>query len=284
MDSNFFFSATKVLENTWLITSCGSTAYLCAGDSQGVVIDTGDSYGNLREFCEQLCGKPVPVVLNTHGHFDHTGRNGDFEKAYMGKLAAVIAKTPNGGQPIERYPLDYEIETVDDGFVLDIGGRTFEAFRMDGHSPDSIAWLDRKYRILFTGDNLAAMTPLNYKCVDPQPSMYLYMMSVAKLLTVRDAYDWIGYGHGTQIASADMVNHAMMAALRALEGELDEQPPRKGGGRPEEDERKGPKGMPPDFSKHDPADRGFIQYKDVAIAFNKRYLKDTTRYDVVIGT
>lgn len=278
-----YFTSKKVLEDTWLITSHGSTAYLCAGDKQGIVIDTGDSYGNLREYCEKLCGKPVQMVLNTHGHFDHTGLDGYFKKAYMGRLAAVIAKSPNGNQPIERYPIDYEIEIVDDGFVLDIGGRTFEAIRMDGHSPDSIAWLDRKYRIIFTGDNLAGMVPLEYKCVDPQPSMLLYMMSVAKLLTRRDEYDWVGFGHGRELADGSMVNHAMMAALRALDGELDN-PEKHEGVHPVEDGIIGPINTPPDMSKHNPEDNGFIQYKDVSIMFNKRYLKDSTRYDVIIGT
>lgn len=282
-DQSFYFDAKEVLANTWLITSHGSTAYLCAGDTEGVVIDTGDSYGNLRQFCENLCGKPVKTVLNTHGHFDHTGLNGYFDIAYMGRLAAVIAKQPNGGQPAERYPLDYEIVTVDDGFTIEIGGRVFEAFRMDGHSPDSIAWLDKTCRILFTGDNLAAMVPLDYHCVDPQPSMLLYMMSVAKLLTRREEYDYVAYGHAQELRSADMVNHAMMAALRALDGELDE--PDKGPHpRPVEDGIKGPIDQPYHNPNKNPADDGFIRYKDVEIIFNKRYLKDTTRYNIVEGT
>ena len=49
-----YFQSKEVQKNTWLITSHGSTCYLCAGEKQGVVIDTGDSYGNLREYCEKL--------------------------------------------------------------------------------------------------------------------------------------------------------------------------------------------------------------------------------------
>ena len=276
-----YFRAKEVAKDTWLIRSHGSTAYLCAGDARGIVVDTGDSYGNLREFCEDLCGKPVTEALSTHGHFDHTGLNGQFDRAYMGRLAAVIAKKPNGGQPIERYNTDYEIVTVDDGFVLDIGGRRFEAIRMDGHSPDSIAWLDLTNRILFTGDNLAANIPLDYKCNDPQPSMLLYVMSVAKLLARRDEYDLVGYGHGEELVDADIVHHAMIAALRALDGELDEPAPH--GPRPVEDGIIGPVDIPPKLT-HNPADAGYVRYKEVGIMFDKRYLRDTTRYDIVEGT
>lgn len=276
------FESELLAPDTWRINGTGCTAYLVCGEREGAMIDTGDSTEDLRAYAEGLCGKSVRMVMNTHGHFDHTGGNGFFSVAFMGEKAAQIAKLPNGSQPIEEYPLDYAIVTVSDGFTLDLGGRVFEAFRMDGHSPDCIAWLDKRERILFTGDNMN-MVPMKYKCVDPQPSMLLYMQSVAKLLCRREEYDWILVGHDKELISADQVNHTMMAALRALDGELDTPrfPPRKPGEqRP--GARPGDKG--PDFSKHDPADNGFIEYKDARIMFNKRYLKDTTRYDTVIGT
>lgn len=94
-----YFQSKEVQKNTWLITSHGSTCYLCAGEKQGVVIDTGDSYGNLREYCEKLCGKPVKTALNTHGHFDHTGLNGYFEKAYMGVWRLRLQKSRMGDSP-----------------------------------------------------------------------------------------------------------------------------------------------------------------------------------------
>ena len=276
------FISKQLAPDTWRINGTGCTAYLVCGEREGAMIDTGDSTEDIRAYAENLCGKSVRMVMNTHGHFDHTGGNGFFKVAFMGEKAAQIAKLPNGNQPIEEYPLDYPIVTVNDGFTLDLGGREFEAFRMDGHSPDCIAWLDKRERILFTGDNMN-MVPMKYKCVDPQPSMLLYMQSVAKLLTRREEYDWILVGHGTDLISADQVNHTMMAALRALDGELDApRMPERKPGEQQPGKHKGDHG--PDFSKHNPADNGFIEYKEARIMFNKRYLKDTTRYDTVLGT
>ena len=282
MDNSRYFQATQVLDGTWLIRSHGSTAYLCAGEDEGCVVDTGDSYGDLRAFCEALCGKPVKTVLNTHGHFDHTALNGQFGTAYMGRLAAVIAKTPNGGQPLERYNTDYEIRIVDDGDSVTVGGRRFEAIRMDGHSPDSIAWLDRQNRVLFTGDNLSSFVPLEYKRKDPQPSMLLYVMSVAKLLAVRDAYDYVACGHGETLAGAELADQAMIAALRALAGETDMPP--ESHPRPKEDGILGPIDTPPDTSSHDPSDKAFTRCKGVTLMYSRKYLKDPTRYDIVEGT
>lgn len=276
------FESEQLAPDTWRINGTGCTAYLVCGEREGAMIDTGDSAEDIRAYAESVCGKCVRIAMNTHGHFDHTGGNGFFKVAFMGRKAAQIAKIPNGNQPIEEYPLDYPIVTVDDGFTLDLGGREFEAFRMDGHSPDCVAWLDKRERILFTGDNMN-MVPMKYKCVDPQPSMLLYMQSVAKLLTRREEYDWILAGHSNELISADQVNHTMMAALRALDGDLDvPKPPERKPGEEEPGKHKGDHG--PDFSKHDPADDGFIEYKGARIMFNKRYLKDTARYDTVLGT
>lgn len=270
------FESKLLAPKTWQIRTpmLGCTAYLLAGEKEGVMIDSGESTENLREYAESLCDVPVRTVLNTHGHFDHTGGNSFFNVAIMGKLAAEIAKIPNGPsseESIGQFSLDYSIVTVDTGFTIDIGGREIEAFRMDGHSPDCIAWLDKKERILFTGDNMA-MVPMKYKCADPQPSMLLYMESVAKILARREDFDYICTGHGDGLMSGDLVNYTMMAALRALDGELDEPPqhPKRPGKSP--------------FDGHNPEDNGFIEYKGARIMFNKRYLKDTTRYDIVQGT
>lgn len=274
------FTSKLLQKDTWAIFNHGATAYLVAGEREGGMIDTGDAPEDLRAYAESLCGKPVRIALNTHGHFDHTGGNGYFRVAFMGPLAAKIAKTPNGGQDIEKYPLDYEIVPVTDGFTLDLGDRVIEAIRMDGHSPDCIAWLDHGGRLMFTGDNLMPGVPLKYKCVDPQPSMLLYAMSMAKLMARRDEFDHCCGGHTEELLPGDMVNHALAAAIRALDGETDGEPPRLPKERSPRDA--GDKG--PDFSKHDPAAQGFVKYKDVGLMFDKRYLRDATRYEVVEGT
>ena len=281
------FETKQIAPDTWQINGKGANAYLVCGENEGAMVDSGELNEDLRACAEQLCGKPVKMVLNTHGHFDHTGGNGYFPVAYMGEKAAVIAKTPNGPTDVSDYPLDYEIITVSDGFTVDLGGRVLKAFRMDGHSPDNLAWLDRRERILFTGDNMGPVVPMKYKCKDPQPSMLLYMESVAKILMHREEFDWVCPGHGKSMVDADVVNHTMMAALRALDGETDPEPPHP---TPESKAKqggpgKGPKGPPKNgFAAHDPKDSGCIVYKDARIMFDKRYLKDTTRYDVVEGT
>lgn len=262
----------KLTDDTWVIYIGNTTAYLIAGENEGMMIDSGDTPCALREYCEALCGKPVRKVANTHGHFDHTGGNGYFEVAYMGKLAAEIARIPNGKQDASLFPVDdYEIVIIDDGFKIDLGNREIETFVLDGHSPDSTAFLDRKMRLLFVGDNLGK-APLKFKCPDPQPSALRYAINVSKLMVHREEFDWVLRGHEDFMHPGDLVNHTLVCALRAVELDCDVEPerPNHAGG--------------PKLGSGNPEDNGYIAYKSTSISFDKRYAKDLTNYNIIRGT
>ena len=145
---------------------------------------------------------------------------------------------------------------------------------LDGHSPDSTAWLDKKARILFTGDNLSS-APLRYKCDTPQPSVLRYAMNLSKVMARRDEYDYLLQGHNDHLVDANIVNYTLICALRAADGELDEQPPRN----PVQRTRKGPSPF-----KADPKNAGYVAYKDVHISFDKRYITDMYEIETAIGT
>ncbi len=152
-----FFHAELIAPGTWKILSDGDFSYLVAGEREGVSIDTGYGAGNLRLFLEELCALPVPNVINTHHHFDHTAGNPYFEKAYMHPAAVDHATIPYASFTGIQFPRDYEFVTVREGDLYELGGRTLEFFYIPDHTPDGIAILDRKEHILFTGDELMGM-------------------------------------------------------------------------------------------------------------------------------
>ena len=135
--------------------SSGDYHYLLVGDEEGISIDTGYGAGNLREFLEGLCGKPVRQVINTHYHFDHSANNCYFEKAYMGKEAIDRVSIPyESFGNIDFYKDSYEKVAVGDGDIIPLKGRELEIFRIGDHTTDGIAILDRKNRLLFIGDEI----------------------------------------------------------------------------------------------------------------------------------
>lgn len=190
----------------------------------------------------------------------------------MGKLAAEIARVPNGKQDASLFPVDdYEIIIVGDGFKIDLGNREIETFVIGGHSPDSTAYLDKKMRLLFVGDNIGK-APLEYKCADPQPSALRYAINVSKLMARREEYDWVLRGHEDFMHNADIVNHTLVCALRAVELDCDPKPPRpqRAGG--------------PKLGSPNPEDHCYVEYKSTSLSFDRRYAKDLTRYNIIKGT
>ena len=73
------------------------------GRGEALVVDTRSTYRQAREIIEDLraIGAPrVTVVVNTHGHYDHTFGNRVFRPAPIwGHERAAVMAGPGGGQP-----------------------------------------------------------------------------------------------------------------------------------------------------------------------------------------
>src|SRR5512137_2425563 len=142
--SDTIFHSRPICNNTWFIQGDGCNSYLVVGDKCGVLIDTGFARENIQEYAQSLTDKPIKWAANTHGHFDHTGGNGWFERAYMSAKALEIAKIPYPSKALLNYPLDYLATIVADGDKIDLGSRYLEVIEVPAHAPSSIAFLDRQ--------------------------------------------------------------------------------------------------------------------------------------------
>ena len=66
--------------------------YLFVGSKQAALIDTGYGFGNLEQTVRSVTDKPV-VIINTHGHCDHTGGNAQFEEVcYIGEKDIALCQ------------------------------------------------------------------------------------------------------------------------------------------------------------------------------------------------
>lgn len=148
----------QIAADTWCITDHWQNfIYLLIGRETAMLIDTGSGEGDIRKVVEEITDLPV-MVVNTHGHFDHTGGNSCWSKAWMTQEAALHAKEPFGALHSEwfhskPYP-DYEINFLKEGEVIRLGERNVEVISIPAHSEGSIAFLDRNTRYLFCGDEL----------------------------------------------------------------------------------------------------------------------------------
>ena len=76
-----YFENEQINEDTWKVLSSGDYCYIIKGDGEAFALDCGYGAGNIRSYMEQVAGVPVPAVINSHDHFDHTACNAYFDRA-----------------------------------------------------------------------------------------------------------------------------------------------------------------------------------------------------------
>jgi glyoxylase-like metal-dependent hydrolase (beta-lactamase superfamily II) len=216
--SNTIFHSRPICTNTWLIQGDGSNSYLVVGDKRGVLIDTGFATENIQRYAQSLANKPVKMAANTHGHFDHTGGNGWFACAYMSAKALEIAKTPYPSKDASKYPTDYLVTIVGDGDKINLGHRVLEVIEIPAHAPSSIAFLDKKERIMFTGDEVGDHVMLYWMQDEPQPTVEQHAQNMEKLLKHRAEFDFICAGHDQVMGDASLVEDYLENDRRILSG------------------------------------------------------------------
>lgn len=150
------FTFNPVQENTYVV-------YNEKGDC--CIIDPGCYFASeqqeLKRFIEENSLKPV-YLLNTHCHLDHIFGNRFVHKTfglslYLNKLEKpVLERGPASGQlwqlPFENY--DGELNYLDEGDVVRIGGDELHVLFTPGHSPGSISFYNKKGKFVVSGDVL----------------------------------------------------------------------------------------------------------------------------------
>lgn len=190
--------------------------HLVTGASRAVLIDTGFGIGNLRALVETLTDKPYDV-FNTHFHGDHTLGNVQFDRVFIHRFdldPLADSMTPGGRQAFipqeaDYYSLSdvppfrpYGIVPVDAGFTFDLGdGETLELLHIPGHSAGCAGLLDRKRRILFSGDAVCCTPTFMFGPLPETPhreymTVRAYRAGLAALEKRMDAFDSLYPGHG----------------------------------------------------------------------------------------
>jgi glyoxylase-like metal-dependent hydrolase (beta-lactamase superfamily II) len=173
-----WFEVYRIADGVFAIYEPGQfeevISFLVTGEDRALLFDTGLGIGDMKRVVEQLTDLDV-VVLNSHTHYDHIGGNHQFDTIYgrdteytRGRAAGsppeavaefldegwVWKPLPEGFVAAEFRSRPFTItRIVDEGDVIDLGGRRLEILSTPGHAPDAICLLDRDNRILLTGDS-----------------------------------------------------------------------------------------------------------------------------------
>lgn len=198
--------------------------YLVEGEDRAVLIDTGTGIGRLDRVVAELTDLPVEVI-NTHEHYDHVGSNYLFENTAAFDDPAALKRLADGRslESMARYKTDEYVykpypegfdvgrwaipshtptRLINDGDIIDLGGRRLEVIHIPGHSPGSIALLDRDNRVLFTGDHFF---PGPLYCHADDVEIEKYVASNRKLADMVELYDHVLSGHNDPWVDSEVI-------------------------------------------------------------------------------
>jgi glyoxylase-like metal-dependent hydrolase (beta-lactamase superfamily II) len=206
-----WFQAKQIAPGTWQILSDGDFMYLVEGSDEALMIDGGYGVGNSREFAQGLTKQPLRFVANTHSHFDHVANNAYFDKAYMSAGTKAELPMPSAAFEGINFQKDYPIEVIGDAFQFHLGNRDLEAILLGNHTPGGTAYLDRKQRILFSGDEIMAQQGIPLRV-----SVAQFERIMQKLAAHRKDFDTLCAGW--EILDASWVDKYLALAQYILAG------------------------------------------------------------------
>jgi glyoxylase-like metal-dependent hydrolase (beta-lactamase superfamily II) len=211
--------------------------YLILGTARAALFDTGMGISNIRAVVEGLTKLPV-TVLNSHTHNDHVGDNWRFSDVYgvdtdftranakgsskdaQAELAPgeVCGDLPKGFDAARYATKPFHISHwIHDGDKVDLGGRMLEVIFIPGHTPDSIALLDEKNGLLFTGDTFYVGPIWLFR---PETDLDAYLASVKKLAAMTPRLQLLLPAHNTPVAGPGYLPRVVAAMERVRGGKV----------------------------------------------------------------
>ena len=203
---NQSFRVNEIEEGFWAIEDGNVRCWLLEGKDSALLVDTGFGKRNLRALVEELTQLPL-IVVNTHGDPDHIGGNPQFaeEDIYMHPAEFI------------RYQGECFPEAIWEGDVIDLGDRFFEIIHLPGHTPGSIALLDRENRLLISGDIISKSVIYMF---GPFRSLPAFCCSLEKLIEYIEDFDIVYPSHGPYPLTSDSIDTVLEAGRMVLDGEV----------------------------------------------------------------
>lgn len=211
------WSIEKIRENVWYVNESGLNAmYLVKGSIRSAVIDTGTGTGDFRSLIESILGTSYVVIL-THGHMDHAGGMGQFEKVYIHEKDMEVAKKisledrqdyilrmekagalQKGAVTIDTHMKNgkkTKMLPVKEGDIIDLGNKKLVIFEFPGHTNGSVCILDAADRILFSGDSMNEVQLISAETEDRMALLEQWYQTGKRILGMQAQYDLCAGGH-----------------------------------------------------------------------------------------
>ena len=144
---NFAANLVQLGQKIYAIDQQMVRSFLIVGEKSALCLDAGVSKADFTGLIRSVTDLPVSCCL-THSDGDHTANLESFSRIYIHSNELPLLDRG-------RCSADAEVITVEKGAIFDLGGIVLEVVECPGHTPGSVALLDKETGILFSGDTVS---------------------------------------------------------------------------------------------------------------------------------
>jgi len=208
------YELIQISETSWRIETDIVRAFLFIGTERALLVDTTNYPYRLDAAVRSLTDKPV-MLVNTHADEDHISANHCFREAWMhpAEYAYYAQKRKEGYA---------EPKPLQDGEIIELGGQRFEVILIPGHTPGSIALLDRENGILVSGDSISDRPVFIF---GEMRNLDALKVSLARLQARQEEFRWVYPSHGTFPLEKEQIARELSCAEKLQRGEIVPQEP-----------------------------------------------------------
>lgn len=190
---NNWFTVEEIDSETFAISEYGhweeTHCYLLCGEKSALLIDTGLGVCSIKEITDELTDLPV-MAVSTHVHWDHIGGHRYFDSiaVHENEKEWLSCQFPIPVQAVREnltrlpcnFPSAFQLDDyrvfcgapqriLNDGDLLDLGGREIQVIHTPGHSPGHCCFYEQGRGYLFSGDLIySGCLDAFYPSTDPQ--------------------------------------------------------------------------------------------------------------------
>ena len=210
-----YFTVTKYNDNLYqLKDKLGVLVTLVIGKEKALLLDTAYGIGDLKKEIEEITSLPL-VVVNSHGHMDHSCGNYQFDEVYINMKDYDLCVKHNSRKWRERnirsannlkaLPDRFDVEKylnqsfgnlkpLNYGDLIDLGDLELEVIDMRGHTQGSIGLYIKDWKLMLVSD---ATCPFIWIFLDESTTVKEYVDMLHQVLKLE--FDNFLVGHGARM-------------------------------------------------------------------------------------
>ena len=206
------YTIEKFNDHITCINESDVRAFLIEGKESALLVDTGCTIKGMKKITDELTSLPLTVLIS-HADPDHIMNNRDFNEVLMHPSEFAYYST--------RYDVEAtKLLPIWEGEVIDLGGITLEVIHIPGHTPGSIALLDKENRLLIGGDSVQE-GPIFMHGSHRNLNAMIYSME--KLMKYVPLFDTVLPSHHKLPLASDYVQYVLEGARKLKKGQLEPQ-------------------------------------------------------------